>query len=380
MFLNLAIIIKRITSFNYLKAKLYKYFYKLSFVAIAGVLIFFIFLISAFIYIGPYTTMKVKQDLAKNPVDIIVSLTTTPYRINTIKPVLDSIARQSIKPTRTYVNIPWVFKRDNSEYIIPDWLQKYPNIIINRTKDYGPATKLIATLEKEHNPEAIIITIDDDRMYHRHIVRDLTKQYLPNTYKVNYKFNSAITGYGINFIGSSDRSFYFNEIVIGDRPSALVVGTYGVAYKKKFFNQDIFSLMDRIPLNCFLSDDFMISSYLLANHIPIVTISGISYNKLIIQLMLDPLHTYATIDALSYGANGVGDGGNEVNYWNCLAALPDYQLFEYQQAILKHNAIVSKIYNSEIKRTGIRLFLYRHSIAFVDQHRWLKALIVNALF
>jgi hypothetical protein len=367
-------------NFNAFKIKFYKYLYKLSVIAIAIALVFCMFLISAFIYIGPYTTMKVKHDLAKNPVDIIVSLTTTPYRINTIKPVLDSIARQSIKPTHIYINIPWIFKRDNSEYIIPDWLKKYPNIIINRTKDYGPATKLIATLEKEHNPEAIIITIDDDRMYHRHIVRDLAKQYLPNTYKVNYKLNSAITGYGMNFVASFDRNFYFNEIVVGDRPSVLVVGTYGVAYKKKFFSRDIFSLMDRIPLNCFLSDDLMISSYLLANNIHIVKVSGISYNKLIMQLMLNPLNTYTTIDALSNGANGIGDGGNEINYWNCLFALPDYELLDYQQAILMHSKVVNKIYNSEIKRTGISLFFYRHLITFVDQHGWLKALIVNAFF
>ena len=150
--------------------------------------------------------------------------------------------------------------------------------------------------------------------------------------------------------------------------------------KKKFFSRDIFSLMDRIPLNCFLSDDLMISSYLLANNIPIVKVSGISYNKLIMQLMLNPLNIYTTIDALSNGANGIGDGGNEINYWNCLFALPDYELLDYQQAILMQSKVVNKIYNSEIKRTGIRLFFYRHLITFVDQHRWLKALIVNAFF
>ena len=58
------------------------------------------------IYIGPITTLKVKHKLKNNPVDIVVSMATTPHRINTIKPVLDSIVRQSIKPTKIYLNIP----------------------------------------------------------------------------------------------------------------------------------------------------------------------------------------------------------------------------------------------------------------------------------
>ena len=105
------------------------------------------------LYIGPLETIKTKIKLKNNPVDIVVSFTTTPYRVDKIQLVLNSIKRQSIKPNRIYVNIPWKFKRDNSDYVIPEWLKSDPNIIINRTKDYGPATKLIATLAQEHDPK-----------------------------------------------------------------------------------------------------------------------------------------------------------------------------------------------------------------------------------
>ncbi len=319
-----------------------------------GSLIFIVWLL---IYIGPYTTMKVKHDLAKNPVDIIVSLTTTPYRINKIKQVLDSVARQSIQPTRIYVNIPLVFKRDNSEYVIPDWLKKYPNIIINRTKDYGPATKLIATLEKEHNPEAIIITIDDDRIYHKHVIRDLAKQYLPNTYKVNYKFNAAITGAGFYMLSDIDK-LYLNEMLVEDRPSVIIIGTYGVAYKRKFFKNDIFSLFDDLPMVCFLSDDLMISAYLLVNHTTIVKISGVSYNQVAIREFFTLTDSHNTADALIKGANGLIFGSNEIDYGNCLNDLPNYGKSNYQAAIYKRSRISYSIYHEEIDRHCIRKWIY----------------------
>ena len=323
---------------NLAMRRLLKYFYYILIVIVG--MVYFATLITL-VYIGPLETILVKQKLKNNPVDIIVSFTTTPYRVDQIKPVLESIARQSIKPTRIYVNIPWRFKRDNTEYVLPTWLTSDPNIIINRTEDYGPATKLIATLEKEHNPNTIIITFDDDRTYSKHTVRDLVKQYLTSSYEKTYKVGAAFTGFGLNLLFAPKHNMYVEPIILDHKPSLVVVGTGGVAYRRDFFKNDIFSLIKSLPLTCFLGDDLMISAYLLYHGIDIIKISGMSYNPLFItSLFLKELPSASTRDALSVGANGVASGSNEANYCRCLDFLLENNKAEFRNVILARSKLI----------------------------------------
>ncbi len=317
-------------------------------------------------YIGPWETRKVKQNLKKNPVDIVVSLTTTPYGIDNIKPVLDSIFRQSIKPNRVYVNIPNTFKFGNNiKYVIPDWLKNYPNIIINRTKDYGPLTKLIGALEKEHDPNTIIITLDDNKIYARHIVRDLAKQYLPGTYKVNFKMGSAITGKGVNILFGPKFELEYNSIIIGNRPSLIVWSADGVAYKRKFFKDDIFSLTDHLPASCFLSDDLMISGYLNFNRISIVKIASISYNYSISKLLYR--ESSSTLDH------------SMVNTSRCMAALPAYHKNEYQKAILQRSKIIYSLSQNEIFCNYITQLYYNYLNKMIHKMPFMEKIIVGCM-
>lgn len=296
-----------------LSKKILKYCYYI----ILAVIILYGLLFMCFFYIGPVTTYKVKNALKKHPQNIIVSLTTTPHRINTIKPVLESISRQTVKPNKIYVNVPWRFKRDNSEYKIPKWLKTYPGIVINRTKDYGPATKLVATLEKEKDPETIIITIDDDTIYTKHVVRDLVKQYL----FADKAKNSAITGLGLNLLFFVDHDLYYKRITCPNCDSLILVGISAVAYKRFFFKEDIFSFWDRIPLNCAISDDLMLSAYLLHNGIKIIKASGFVFNPVAL-LLFGQLSTSFDNNALQKGAGGLlGTGSNETNYISCVGEL-----------------------------------------------------------
>lgn len=295
---------------------LYKKILKYSYYIILAIIILYGVLLLSLFYIGPVTTYKVKNALKKQPQNIIVSLTTTPHRINTLRPVLESISRQTVKPNKIYVNVPWRFKRDNSEYKIPQWLKTYPGVVINRTKDYGPATKLVATLEKERDPETIIITTDDDTIYTKHVVRDLVKQYLFE----DSAQNSAITGLGLNLLFFIDYDLYYKRINCPGCNSLIVVGISAVAYKRSFFKEDIFSIWDRIPLTCAISDDLIFSAYLLYNGINIIKASGVAFNPISL-LLFGQLSTSFDNNALQKGAGGVGTGSNETNYVACVAEL-----------------------------------------------------------
>ena len=95
----------------------------------------------------------------------VVSLTTMPGDVEHLDEVLMSLSNQTVKPAAIYVNLPQKNRRTGAPYVIPDWLRKFPNVqILQPATDYGPMTKLYPALEKETDPETVIISVDDDKV------------------------------------------------------------------------------------------------------------------------------------------------------------------------------------------------------------------------
>ncbi|CAN0259848.1 unnamed protein product, partial [Discosporangium mesarthrocarpum] len=105
---------------------------------------------------------------------VVVSLTTLPSRIQHIKPVLDSLKAQAVRPSAIYLIVPEFSLRESRGYDIPLFILEDPELTIIRSEvDYGPATKLIPLLQVETRPETVIITVDDDTWYPSSLLRDL---------------------------------------------------------------------------------------------------------------------------------------------------------------------------------------------------------------
>jgi hypothetical protein len=113
--------------------------------------------------------------------NIILTLSTVPNRLldtnanSGTKIGLKTILEQSYKNYTVHFNIPYYYGLDKTEIYIPDWLRQYQstynNLIIFRTEDYGPITKIFPTLERTNDPDAIIITVDDDLFYSKSILK-----------------------------------------------------------------------------------------------------------------------------------------------------------------------------------------------------------------
>jgi hypothetical protein len=56
--------------------------------------------------------------------------------------VLDSLARQTVRPNKIYINLPYKSKRTGAEYVVPSYLSRYEDVEVLRSEDYGPLTKL----------------------------------------------------------------------------------------------------------------------------------------------------------------------------------------------------------------------------------------------
>jgi len=96
---------------------------------------------------------------------IYVSLTTSPKRIDKLLYPLNTINFDVVE--KVILSIPEKY-RGRQTYEIPDYLSNDSKILINRDfEDVGPLSKLTPALSllKKIDPDAILITIDDDTIY-----------------------------------------------------------------------------------------------------------------------------------------------------------------------------------------------------------------------
>lgn len=197
---------------------------------------------------------------------VILTLTTIPNRLNPphdgwgIKRVLDRLTTLSYENYEIHFNIPYVNKKTNETYIIPEWIYTYnPEILkIFRTDDYGSITKILPTIERINDPDAIIITVDDDLNYMDGFIEYHLKK------RISYP-NSAI---GFAGIGSLDNTCHFCTTVPKDVRVKILEGYKTVSYKRSFFDNDF---NDFVIGNW--NDDMIISAYLGKRNIEKIVVS-----------------------------------------------------------------------------------------------------------
>ena len=80
---------------------------------------------------------------------IYISLSTIPQRLKNLNETIETLLKQTKKPDKIFVNIPFKYRRFK-QTIKDDELPKFDNSIveITRCEDYGPATKLLGSLDK----------------------------------------------------------------------------------------------------------------------------------------------------------------------------------------------------------------------------------------
>ena len=91
---------------------------------------------------------------------MIISLTSIPSRFKYLHMVCHTLGIQG--DYKIWLNIPWKYNRFPDEEInIPELKD---NVIINRCKDYGPATKYLGPIEGGCTDD-IMVVVDDDTAY-----------------------------------------------------------------------------------------------------------------------------------------------------------------------------------------------------------------------
>ena len=128
-------------------------------------------------------------------INFCVSLTSLPSRIDNIYETIQSIENQTLKPNKVFLNLPLNFKRFPEYNFTTNQISKLSkyNLEISRCEDYGPATKLMGSLNKINKEYDCVILIDDDHIYHERVfeifIDNFKKEKVNYSYYMNKIFN-----------------------------------------------------------------------------------------------------------------------------------------------------------------------------------------------
>ena len=101
---------------------------------------------------------------------IYVSLSTIPQRLKNLNKSVESLLKQTLKPDKIFINIPFKYKRF-SETIEDSQIPKFntSDVEVTRCEDCGPGTKLLGSLNK-FKKNSLVILADDDHTYEDYMI------------------------------------------------------------------------------------------------------------------------------------------------------------------------------------------------------------------
>lgn len=212
-----------------------------------------------------YTPKKIEEN-------VIVSLTTFPQRIDTVWVTIETLLRQSYRPSRI---ILWLAESQFSEKDkLPKKLleQKKRGLEIRFCDDLRSHKKYYYTMK--HYPNSVVITVDDDTFYPENLVENLveTSNMQPNTVCCNLGHvittrKGMIEPYN-NWYSGADGL---------DTPSynLVPIGCEGVLYPPKCLDENVFD-KNQIKELCPLADDLWLKSMATLNGVKAIKCNPVS--------------------------------------------------------------------------------------------------------
>jgi len=186
---------------------------------------------------------------------IYISLTIIPQRIKYLSKTVNSLLKQSKKPDKIFINIPFKYKRF-AETVEDDQIPKFNNstIEITRCEDCGPGTKLLGSLNKLKK-DSLIILVDDDNVYEDYMVEKFYYYYSnfpENSYSFyvhplgNFGIGQGADGFAINTnYLSGIKKFY--DIIVKDYKELFLYDDLWISYFLYFIKKNkILSLSEHL--------------------------------------------------------------------------------------------------------------------------------------
>ena len=153
---------------------------------------------------------------------IYVSLSTIPQRVKDLNKSIESLLKQTKKPDKIFVNIPFKYRRFK-ETIDDNKIPKFDNndVEITRCEDCGPGTKLLGSLDK-FEKNSLVILVDDDHVYEDYMIEKFFYFYSmtpDNAYSFyvhplgNFGIGQGADGFAINTNHLSGIKNFYDKVV-----------------------------------------------------------------------------------------------------------------------------------------------------------------------
>ena len=189
---------------------------------------------------------------------IYVSLSTIPQRLKNLNKSVESLLKQTRKPDKIFINIPFKYKRF-SETIENSQIPKFntSDVEITRCEDCGPGTKLLGSLNK-FKKNSLVILVDDDHTYEDYMIEKFFYFYSKapnNAYSFyvhplwNFGIGQGADGFAINTNHLKGIEKFYDEI-IKDYKELFLYDDLWISYFLYFFKKNkILSLQNYLKKN-----------------------------------------------------------------------------------------------------------------------------------
>lgn len=249
----------------------------------------------------------INEHIQRNP-RIIVSLTSYSKRFSALYLCCKSLLSQTLKPDKVIVYLTEKDQTSLTDELID--LKKYGLEIRTATEDLLPHKKYYYAMHEF--PNDIIITVDDDVVYDKHLV-----EYLVKTHN---KFPNCITAARARVMVKKGHKFtsydqwqvtQVHSLNISEQPSMMLLatGVGGVLYPPHLLNQEL--LFNRKYIKKFISvDDLWLKTVEILSDVPVVLCNEIvAWRRADIVLQEE--------EQLGLSVINVGQGRN-TEYWKML--------------------------------------------------------------
>jgi len=189
---------------------------------------------------------------------IYVSLSTIPQRVKDLNKSIESLLKQTKKPDKIFVNIPYKYKRF-SETIEDNQIPKFDSSIVEvtRCEDCGPGTKLLGSLNKLKK-DSLLVLADDDHTYEDYMIEKFFYFYSKapnNAYSFyvhplgNFGIGQGADGFAINTNHLRGIKDFYNKVV-KDYKELFLYDDLWISYFLFFFKKNkILSLQEYLKKN-----------------------------------------------------------------------------------------------------------------------------------
>jgi len=186
---------------------------------------------------------------------IYISISTIPQRLKHLNESVNSLLKQTRKPDKIFVNIPYKYKRF-SETIEDNQIPKFDSSIVEvtRCEDCGPGTKLLGSLNK-FKKNSLVILADDDNIYENYMIEKFHYYYSvapENSYSFyvhplgHFGIGQGADGFAINTNHLNGiKNFY--DIVVKNYKELFLYDDLWISYFLYFFKKNkILSLREHL--------------------------------------------------------------------------------------------------------------------------------------